>query len=581
MNDKLLRFATAGALGCLCGAILGELFLAVTRREPPAPMPQAVCLLIDCSGSMLLSSSGPEPKGRFSGGKLQEVKQAAQGFVQRQSRPPNLIAVVGFGSQIHRAAPLSANTAQLATAVELLSDGGGTAMDVALQAAAEELRAPLSGAALPAANRTILLFTDGQPDSEPTTLAVAHACREQGIRIVAIGTGDAKTDYLAQLTGDPALVFPAADGSFADSFGKAEKVIYSNSLVGSSDAGGGQLRANLRNGGWTALIALGVSLALIGCQNLYLHRALLSRHELLLGAAGGIAAGIVGGVAGQICFTLALQLGSLPLVGGLLSWIMGPLGRILGWAILGAIVGRGLAFFVPNLQPLRAWAGGAVGGAAAAVAFLVVSWLGELPGRLLGAAVLGAFIGLMIALMEVAFRTLWLEVRYGEKEVIHVSLGAQPIRIGSDSRACTVYARGARPLALQFQVAEQQVQCLDYATETLTTMQVGAQRVVGSVTVVVRGSQHAGSLPGQQVPGQGRPVSSAGATGLSAPPPPPRRSNAGAAPKPDPSTAASPSGNDDSPKPALPTAPATPTTGMPVKRLTAPPPPKRTPRPGN
>src|SRR5690348_12099301 len=50
-DPKLVRFAIIGAVGCLIGAALGELLLAATR--PAVGPAQAVCLLIDCSGSML------------------------------------------------------------------------------------------------------------------------------------------------------------------------------------------------------------------------------------------------------------------------------------------------------------------------------------------------------------------------------------------------------------------------------------------------------------------------------------------------------------------------------------------------
>ncbi|HVX62016.1 MAG TPA: hypothetical protein VHC19_15470, partial [Pirellulales bacterium] len=64
-EPKLLRFALLGAVGCAVGALLGELLLAATR---PASAAQAVCLLIDCSGSM-------QNGGEGGGQKLREVKR--------------------------------------------------------------------------------------------------------------------------------------------------------------------------------------------------------------------------------------------------------------------------------------------------------------------------------------------------------------------------------------------------------------------------------------------------------------------------------------------------------------------------
>ena len=478
-SGKLLRFAAFGAMGCLAGAIIGELLLAA-NHGPQRPV-QAVCLLIDCSGSMV-NAFGPEA---VNGQKLFEVKSAASQFIARQDLSRDLIAVVGFGSLIHPAAKLGGNTAQLNMAVQGLSDGGGTAMDAALAAAASELVGAPQVTRDPTIIRNILLFTDGEPDNKAATLETASTCRAQNIRIVAIGTGDANMAYLAQVTGDPALVFRAASGNFGESFKQAEKAIYGPSLMESGQSQSGFLMSLLRTGAWTALLAAGVSLALIAGQNLYLHRPALSARDTAIGIAGGMAAGAVAGMAGQLLFVVAMASSHLPLIGSLLGWLMTGVGRVLGWAILGALVGRGLAYFVPNLPPQRAWMAGGLGGGCAAVVFLIASLFGDSVGRLLGAALLGAFLGAVVALVETLFRQWWLEVRLGQKEVVQVSLGATPVCIGSDNRACTIYARGARPVAAKYEVVDNRVLCLDYATETCKAIEAGDQRTIGHVTVTV------------------------------------------------------------------------------------------------
>ncbi|MHB8736838.1 MAG: hypothetical protein ACYC6M_16165, partial [Terriglobales bacterium] len=144
--------------------------------------------------------------------------------------------------------------------------------------------------------------------------------------------------------------------------------------------------------------------------------------------------------------------------------------------------------------------------AAGAVAFLALSLVGETVGRLLGAALLGAVIGGALALVEAAFRHAWLEVRYGLKEVITISLGDTPVRIGSDGRACQVYARGAAPLAFQYRLEEGKVVCIDYATETSAVVEPSDEKTIGAVTVTVRASRQAAGAPAAKV----------------VPPPPPR-----------------------------------------------------------
>lgn len=516
-NPKLVRFAVVGAVGCLIGAGLGELLLAATR--PPVGPAQAVCLLIDCSGSMLYGGGAGEGIGQ----KLHEVKAAAEDFVGRHNSPDDRIAVVGFGTRVHRAAKLTSDQAELRQAIEELYDGGGTAMHIGLKAAADQLsNAPEAGDA----PRSILLFTDGQPDNAEAALAAAKACRQQKLRIVAIGTGDANMDYLAQITGDSKLVFHTDSGSFDEGFKQAEKAIYGGSLVEASSRSAGFWTSLARTAGWTALAALGVSLALAAGQNLYLHRSAFTPREAAVASLGGIAAGLVGGAVGQLPYALASASASLPGIGPVLAWTAAPLGRIVGWMILGALVGRGLAMFIPNLDGRRATFGGALGGAAGGIAFVLALVLGAVVGALLGAAILGGAIGLMLALVEAAYRQAWLEVNYGAKERITVSLGADPVRIGGDSRACQVYARGARAVAYQYKLEEGQVRCVDYATETSSVVADGHEQQVGAVTVIVRASRaarqpNASSADGAQSGG-----------GMSIPPPPPARSQRPATPAP-------------------------------------------------
>jgi hypothetical protein len=233
----------------------------------------------------------------------------------------------------------------------------------------------------------------------------------------------------------------------------------------------------------------------------------------------------------------------MPVVGPLLAWTLVPLGRIVGWSILGVIVGRGLAVFIPNLEPRRAALGGALGGAAGGIAFVFALLFGAVVGALLGAAILGGAIGLMLALVEAAYRQAWLEVRYGLKEVITVSLGADPVRIGGDSRACQVYARGARALAYQYKLEEGRVVCVDYATETSSVLEAGHEQQVGGVTVTVRASRKASA---------GGADASAPPGGMAVPAPPPARTS----------------------RPSTPAPPGAiqPSTGAPVKVASPPPP---------
>jgi Ca-activated chloride channel homolog len=466
-GSKVVRFALWGALGCIAGAILGELWLQLIGAGGPR---NAICLLIDCSGSMSIPDAPGEPFGK----KLREVKQAAGQFIKQQDLSIERVAVIGFGSGVHPTARLGSDEATLIEAVSGLEDGGNTAMDRALDAAAQSLDDP-SHAGGADINRDILLFTDGEPDDSASTLNVAERCHAADIHIIAIGTGDANMQYLAQLTGDAKLVFRASAGNFAEGFEKANKAIH-GSLVETSGVSSSWIIGFVRIAVWTSCLAIGIALALVVGQNLYLHRAPIGANDAAMGVGGGLAAGMIAGSVGQLLYIVLARI-HIPAIG-----------QIIGWSILGALIGRGLALFVPNLEPKKSATAGAVGGAIGAVVFLILSHLAPIAGRFLGATTLGAFIGAMIALVEVAYRRAWLEVRYGTKEVITVSLGDAPVRIGSDRRAATIYARSARPLACQYALDNSQVIFSDFALETKAVVKPGDQRDVGNVTVTVRAS---------------------------------------------------------------------------------------------
>ena len=69
-----------------------------------------------------------------------------------------------------------------------------------------------------------------------------------------------------------------------------------------------------------------------------------------------------------------------------------------------------------------------------------------------------------------------------------VNLGEEPVTIGSDSDACTVFAFGAPAIALRYRLVRDEIQCEDVVAETSNSVQPGDSRTAGNVTVVVRGA---------------------------------------------------------------------------------------------
>lgn len=246
-----------------------------------------------------------------------------------------------------------------------------------------------------------------------------------------MATGDADTQFLGQLTGDPNLVFFASSGQFEQAFLNAEKAIYSKQLVESDSTGDyGLIFGTLRIGGWTGILAIGISLALIAGQNRYLRRRLLSPSEATKATLGSLAAGVVGGSVGQLIFG---AVAGIP--------IIATGGQLIGWIILGTITGGAMSFFVPNLSKKSALLGGAIGGAIGGVGFLVIASTGvAIAGRIIGSAIIGFCIGMMIALLEILSRSLRLVVRWSPTESREILLGTRPIVLGSCDEA-DIYLR--------------------------------------------------------------------------------------------------------------------------------------------
>ena len=178
-------------------------------------------------------------------------------------------------------------------------------------------------------------------------------------------------------------------------------------------------------GGWTALLAVFASAMLVGGQNYLLRRPFLNPAQLKLVVGGGLAAGLVSGVVSQYLFSFgAALLGDR-------VWLL-KAGQVVGWGLLGSLLGLGMGFFIPNLHRTKAGLSGLVGGVVGAVAFLAaIAGAGELAGRMIGTSVLGFAIGLVVALVERLAREAALVVHFDPHERTVINLGPEPVVLGS------------------------------------------------------------------------------------------------------------------------------------------------------
>ncbi|MBS9385783.1 MAG: VWA domain-containing protein [Dolichospermum sp. BR01] len=471
-NNKPLLFGLYGASGCLTAAILlGEPFLALTKAKPnpTSPVtPQAIVLLIDTSSSM-------------SDGKLTEVKTAASKFIERRDLQKDQLAVVSFGLEIKTATPLTNDANTLKNAIDTLSENGGTPMAEGINAAIGELQTT-------ALNRNIILFTDGVPNDPNLAYNSALATRNTGVKLISVATGDADINYLTQITGERSLVFYANSGQFDQAFRNAEAAIYKQLVESNSSENYSITYSVLRIGGWTAFLAMGISLALIMGQNRYMRLPLLTANKGIISTFGSLAAGMIAGATGQILF---LPLSSIA--------VLEIIGRIAGWVILGALVGGGTKFFVPNLKLKNALLGGTIGGGIGASGFLITANIfGDVLGRLSGASMLGFFIGLMIAWIEQKQLQSqpYLLVNWTPTEQTTYLLGTKPILIGSSLNVeiplnasdgftpitAKIFKEGEN-IIMQF---DQEYAAIKNMKKTSQDLKVGDTRKLGQITIEVK-----------------------------------------------------------------------------------------------
>nr|WP_246351431.1 VWA domain-containing protein [Deinobacterium chartae] len=377
-----LRFGLVGAAACFAGALLGE-WLFPAPAAAPVGGPQNIALVIDASGSM------------DEDGKLHEVRRAAQAFVARQNLGPTRVSVVAFGDHARLLSPPTDDRAALEAALDEVSDGGATDMAAGLEAGARSLE----GTNGP---RTLLLFTDGEPNTrlepvmiaKPKTAALALSLRAQGNRIVAVGTEDADMDFLSSVTGTHELVFGTTAGSFGEAFARADRAI--RQLFRSPGTAGSGLTAARDAALLGALVALLLGAALLVAENVWSLRGRPWR-DLSWVPLGAAALGAVGALLGQGLFAVGLA------------------SRAPAWALLGAAVGLLLGLADRSrTKALRGLCGGALGGLIGGVLFDPLAGLrlgaadSGTVARLAAFALLGFFIGLMLRAAQDALRRAWL-----------------------------------------------------------------------------------------------------------------------------------------------------------------------------
>jgi Ca-activated chloride channel homolog len=435
-TSKPLLFGICGTIGCLIAALLGEAFLlfALPTNLAPTVTPKIdIIFVLDVTSSMEFGINGVRQGIQNFAGELDKQKLDSRvgliAFRDRfQKEEPEILTFDG--------SPFTSNNRLFSEKVgELKAAGGGdppeSSLDALTLAAQQSFR--------PNATKVILLITDAppkQPDVDTPSVAVANqilTSRSIDQLHLVIQERDRNT-YLPLQTGLAGEIFPLNESVTGRSGfdrilpkigGKIAEITVRGLQSNREFAQDSLVRVIAATAAWTSLLAAGIALALIAGQNHYLLRRIITPAQFGKGALGGAIAGLIAGSIGQAIF---IPLSNFPL--------LLVIGRILGWGILGALVGLGMALFVPNLQRRRGVIGGTVGGSLGAIGFLVGGGIfGDVAGRLLGAATLGLCIGLAIAWIEVFSQQAWLVVSWPNNEQRKIILGREPILLGSADSA--------------------------------------------------------------------------------------------------------------------------------------------------
>jgi len=137
-------------------------------------------LLLDCSYSMAESN------------KLSQAKNGAKNFVKEAIKKGYQIGLIKFASDADHICGPQTDHSVLFKLINTINGVGSTNMTDAIKMAFEKLR-KRKGILY------MIIVTDGMPDEPSRALKFAKEAKRNGIKIIAIGTDDAKKKFLNNL----------------------------------------------------------------------------------------------------------------------------------------------------------------------------------------------------------------------------------------------------------------------------------------------------------------------------------------------------------------------------------------------
>ncbi len=444
---KPLFFAAVGALGCLVGWLLGEPLLGVLRNYSKSADAQK-------AGPVLVFAN--EFKER------QEREGAKSGDVQLTLIWNNINDL-----DLHCITPADEHIFYSHKKAE-----HGGELDVDMNATSPLSEKPVENVFFPTNGAALGHYT----------VKVHHYSYKGGkdptaYKVAVKANGEIKTYEGTVASGDPIKTICEFDVVPP----KPLSTLMQTALVGKV-----AWVPTLLVGCWTAVLALALSFAIVMGQNKLMRRRILSASSALRLLRGSLIAGLVSGAISQYLFSVGAQVlfaGNKNIV-----WLLKG-GQVAGWMAMGALLGWGLAFSIPNLPKAKAAAAGFLGGALGGVAFLfAVSSLGELAGRMIGASLLGLSIGGIVAIMERMAREAALVVHWDENERTVINLGADPVILGSSPEAHLYLPaeKGFPPQTAVVTFIDGVVEMENLMSETRHSLYNGNKLEIGSLVIEIQ-----------------------------------------------------------------------------------------------
>jgi Ca-activated chloride channel family protein len=450
---KSVIFAVAAAVGCFVAAILAEvLFISSPLKKV------TVIIAVDCSGSM-------------SGNPMMESRAAAKAFVENVDLTNFSVGIMAFADRTTMLLNPSHHENEIKKAIDSLDcNTAGVGYENETQPFTET-KEIFKSKEYSNRSKYLIVLADGVWERQDYAIEQAKECRDTNIGVVALGFGGADREFLKRVASSEEYAMFTDVNKIVEAFSimaqKLTQSVLSNRNNQTSTDTKFSMFVFFQVITWSAMLCFGMAVLIVIIQNQFMRKTLIDQQQLVIFVIGSGLAGLIAGFGGEAAYQI-LRIGFL--------------GRIIAWALLGAVLALGMSFYIPNLDRKWALLGGGIGGVLGSIGFLVFSLLGDTSGRLIGAAILGACIGAMIGLVETIYRNVWLMVVYDPRNFIPVNLGAQNVTVGS-GKSDTVFIDGTAAKAGTFRTEGDKIR---YTDSNGTQLLVPGNRVkIGTVELVI------------------------------------------------------------------------------------------------